>query len=72
LKSPAANIKKNLEGAKLKKIYREGKELRFAFYNDAVVGMHLMVHGNLNLFNKKNEEKYAIFELIFDDDSALH
>jgi formamidopyrimidine-DNA glycosylase len=71
LKSPAATIKKSLEGAKLKKVYREGKELRFAFNNDARLGMHLMLHGSLNLFDKKNGEKHAIFELVFDDDSGL-
>ena len=71
LKSPAATIKKSLEDAKLEKVYREGKELRFAFDNNSILGMHLMLHGNLNLFEKKNEEKHAIFELLFDDNSGL-
>lgn len=71
LKSPAAKIKKALQGSTLQKIYREGKELRFAFDNETIVGMHLMLHGNLNLFDKKNEEKHAIFEMLFDDNTGL-
>ena len=37
---------KELEGQKLKEVYREGKELRFAFTKD-VLGLHLMLHGKL-------------------------
>src|SRR5215212_71799 len=71
LKVPATQLKKNLEGATLKKVYREGKELHFAFDNDNVLGLHLMLHGKLNLFEKKNEQKNTIIELLFDDDTGL-
>ena len=71
LKIPEAQLKKSLEGATLKKIYREGKELHFAFDNNEVLGLHLMLHGKLQLFNKKNDQKNTIIELIFDDDIGL-
>jgi len=71
LKIPEAQLKKSLEGATLKKIYREGKELHFAFDNSEVLGLHLMLHGKLQLFNKKNDQKNTIIELIFDDDTGL-
>src|SRR5579875_747930 len=71
LKIPVSELKKELEGSKLKKIYREGKELHFEFSNGNILGLHLMLHGNLNLFEKKNEKKNAIIELHFDDDNGL-
>ena len=71
LKVPATQLKKNLEGATLKKIYREGKELHFAFDNNEVLGLHLMLHGKLHFFSKKNEQKNTIIELMFDDDTGL-
>ena len=70
-KIPATQLKKGLEGAKLKKVYREGKELHFAFDNDQVLGLHLMLHGKLNLFETRNEQKNTIIELLFDDDTSL-
>jgi len=71
LKVSEKQLKKSLEGATLKKVYREGKELHFEFDNNAVLGMHLMLHGKLHLFTKKNEQKNTIIELIFKDDTGL-
>lgn len=71
LKVPATQLKESLEGAVLKKVYREGKGLHFAFENDNVLGLHLMLHGKLNLFEKKNDQKNTIIELLFDDDTGL-
>ena len=71
LKVPETQLKKSLEGATLKKIYREGKELHLAFDNDEVLGLHLMLHGKLHLFTKKNEQKNTIIELRFNDDTGL-
>jgi formamidopyrimidine-DNA glycosylase len=71
LKVPPATLKKSLEGAALKKVYREGKELHFAFDNNEVLGLHLMLHGKLNLFIEKNDQKNTILELLFDDDTGL-
>jgi formamidopyrimidine-DNA glycosylase len=53
LRVPVSKLKKGIEGSKLKKIYREGKELRYEFTNGNILGMHLMLHGNLDLHDDK-------------------
>src|ERR1700710_2528812 len=69
LKNDVAEFK-DLEGEELKKVYREGKELYFEFGKN-ILAMHLMLRGQLFFFEKKNEHKYTIIELLFDDDSGL-
>ena len=71
LKTPAATLKKNIEKKVLKKVYREGKELHFKFNDGTVLGLHLMLKGRLYFFEKKNEQKYTIIELLFEDDTGL-
>jgi formamidopyrimidine-DNA glycosylase len=71
IKSPESAFKKALEKQKLKKIERVGKELHFEFSNNQVLGLHLMLRGQLYLFEGKNEHKYTIIELLFDDDTGL-
>lgn len=65
IKDKQEELSKNLEGNILKTIYRTGKELRFQFTNDVLLGMHLMLHGSLYLFEKINENKFTIVELYF-------
>ncbi|WP_431200362.1 DNA-formamidopyrimidine glycosylase family protein [Mucilaginibacter sp. P19] len=60
-----------LSGQKLEKVYREGKELHIKFSKGDVLGLHLMLHGKLFSFDTKNENKYSIIELHFDDGSGL-
>lgn len=64
-------LKTALEGQPLEAIHRVGKELHFAFKNGHVLGMHLMLHGKLYLFDKKNEQKYTICTLLFKDGTGL-
>jgi formamidopyrimidine-DNA glycosylase len=64
-------LRDTLEGQALTKVVREGKELHFEFKNGTVLGLHLMLRGQLYLFEKKNDHKYTIIELIFDDDTGL-
>ncbi|MGZ3952196.1 MAG: DNA-formamidopyrimidine glycosylase family protein, partial [Flavisolibacter sp.] len=71
LKVPVAKLKKGIEGSRLKKIYREGKELRYEFANGNILGMHLMLHGNLDLHDDKTEKKNTIVEMHFDRDKVL-
>jgi formamidopyrimidine-DNA glycosylase len=71
LKVPAAELKKNLEKAKLKEVQRVGKELHFQFDNGKVLGLHLMLEGNLFAFEGRNESKHSILELRFDDNTGL-
>jgi formamidopyrimidine-DNA glycosylase len=71
LRVPVSKLKKGIEGSKLKKIYREGKELRYEFTNGNILGMHLMLHGNLDLHDDKTEKKNTIVEMHFDKDRVL-
>lgn len=71
LNVPVKTLKKSLEGQELKKIERVGKELHFIFGNGEVLGLHLMLRGQLHLFEKKNPNKHTIITLLFDDDTGL-
>ncbi len=71
LKIPEREFRSGIEGQELKKIYREGKELRLAFANGNILGLHLMLNGDLHLFEKRNEHKYPIIELLFEDNKGL-
>jgi len=71
MKITAAKLNKNIAGSNLEKVYREGKQLRFLFDNGSVLGMHLMLHGKLALFEKKNREKYSVAAILFDDGTGL-
>src|SRR5438045_1649799 len=66
-----ASFKKALKNTSLKKIEREGKELYFYFNNKKVMAIHLMLHGKLFLFQKKNEQKHTLAEFYFTDDTGL-
>lgn len=67
LKGKQEELSENLDGNVLESVYRTGKELRFKFSNNILLGMHLMLHGNLYFFNKNNENKFTIAELYFKD-----
>ena len=60
-----------LEGKTLNRAERSGKELHAHFSGDQVLGLHLMLNGKLYLFKEKNEQKYTIIKILFDDDSGL-
>lgn len=71
LNVPAKTLQKSLEGQELKKIERVGKELHLTFGNGEVLGLHLMLRGQLFIFEKKNTHKHTVIALLFDDDSGL-
>ena len=71
IKASVRKLKKELEGQVVKSVYREGKELHIACKNGSVLGLHLMLHGDIHLFAGKNENKNTIIEMIFDDDTGL-
>jgi formamidopyrimidine-DNA glycosylase len=71
LKIPVSKLKKEIEGSKLKKVYREGKELHFEFSNGNVLGMHLMLKGTLYLIEGKNDKKSTIIEIHFNNNKVL-
>lgn len=70
-KTSAAAFLKALRGRQLKKVYREGKELRLAFDEEQLLGIHLMLHGKLVFTDGAAEEKHTIFSLSFEDGSRL-
>ncbi|HJW16674.1 MAG TPA: DNA-formamidopyrimidine glycosylase family protein [Flavisolibacter sp.] len=60
-----------LEGQKLKDIYRSGKEMRFLFSNGRILGLHLMLTGDLVPFGDSNERKSTKVEFYFRDGNNL-
>jgi formamidopyrimidine-DNA glycosylase len=64
-------LNKTLQGQKLKEVYRDGKELHLKFSKGDVLALHLMLHGGLNLFEGKNDAKYTIIEIDFEDGVGL-
>ena len=64
-------FKTRFEKQKLDEVYRDGKELHFKFSNGHVLALHLMLRGQLYIFEKQNEHKYSIIELLFTDDTGL-
>jgi formamidopyrimidine-DNA glycosylase len=69
--SKAGSWKKDFLRQPLKKVYREGKELRFLFGNGHILGLHLMLHGKLVYEEKDSKPAHTVFSLQFDDGSTL-
>ncbi len=61
---PAA-FTRALAGKKLLSVYRSGKEMRFAFAGNTLLGLHLMLTGDIFIFKGKNTNKSTIAELYF-------
>jgi formamidopyrimidine-DNA glycosylase len=70
-KTPAKEFKTNIEGHTVSKVYREGKQLYFQFNNKTVLGLHLMLHGGLHVFEGQNKNEHTVMEMVFDDDTGL-
>ena len=66
LKDSQAELSKALEGQKLKDVYRSGKEMRFLFSNGTLLGLHLMLTGDLIPFEDNNERKSTKVEFYFE------
>ena len=71
LKDSQKELSKALEAQKLKDVYRSGKEMRFLFSNGSVLGLHLMLTGDLIPFDEKNERKSTIVEFYFEGGNNL-
>ena len=71
LKDSPADYRKRLTGKQLKCIYRSGKEMRFQFTGDTLLGLHLMLTGDIFVFDKLNEHKSTIVELYFTGNIGL-
>lgn len=70
LKDKPAALTKALKGKVLNRIYRSGKEMRFQF-EDIVLGLHLMLTGDVVVFERTNERKSTIVELLFDNGQGM-
>jgi formamidopyrimidine-DNA glycosylase len=62
--SPAA-LTRALKGKILEKIYRSGKEMRFHFKDGTLLGLHLMLTGDIFIYDNKNDHPSTIVELLF-------
>src|SRR3954468_238010 len=71
LKDSQAAIEKAFKGHKLNAVYRSGKELRFEFDSGNIMGLHLMLNGELKLFDTKNDHKNTIVELTFSNNKGF-
>ncbi len=63
-------LKKALEGKTLKKVYRTGKQLYFDFGKDAILSLHLMLHGKL-VYSEEQKPKYTLYALTFENGNTL-
>src|SRR3569833_3301 len=70
LNVPVRHLQDALEGAELTKAERIGKELHFIFDNKHVLGLHLMLHGQLTVA-KEEQTKSLVIALKFDDGQVL-
>lgn len=61
----AAVLRKAVEGQVLAKVYREGKELRLAFKNKTLLGIHLMLHGKLYWQDKEGPLPHTLVSFHF-------
>jgi formamidopyrimidine-DNA glycosylase len=71
LPDTATSLSKALDGKRLKKIYRSGKEFRFEFDDGSLLGLHLMLTGDIFVFEEKNENRSTIVELYFEEGKNL-
>ncbi|CAM3656355.1 DNA-formamidopyrimidine glycosylase family protein [Mucilaginibacter galii] len=60
-----------LEGQELNRVERSGKQLHFVFKNGNVLGLHLMLHGQMHWFDGDNTNKFTILELHFEGGKGL-
>jgi formamidopyrimidine-DNA glycosylase len=65
LKDKTSDYGKALNGKTLKKIYRSGKEMRFEFSGGQLLGLHLMLTGDVFVFDNKNDHHSTIAEFYF-------
>ncbi|RYG54114.1 MAG: hypothetical protein EOO01_02450 [Chitinophagaceae bacterium] len=71
LEDSQAVLSKALKGRTLKRVYRSGKEMRFEFSGNALLGLHLMLTGDVFIFQGKNPNKFTILEMYFSGNTGL-
>ena len=68
---PKTKLQQVLKGQTVDKVERQGKELHFVFTGGNSLAMHLMLHGQLHIFSKRNAEKYTMMAIFFTDESGI-
>ncbi|GAC1585644.1 MAG: bifunctional DNA-formamidopyrimidine glycosylase/DNA-(apurinic or apyrimidinic site) lyase [Ginsengibacter sp.] len=71
LQDNPAELSKRLQGSKVSNVFRSGKELRMAFSNGSILGIHLMLTGDLIPFEGINERKSSIIEFHFEGGPSI-
>jgi formamidopyrimidine-DNA glycosylase len=71
LNVPVKDLQAVIEKQTLSKVERVGKELHLEFLNGHILGLHLMLHGQLHLFEGHNPHKFTIVELVFEKNKGL-
>jgi len=65
LNVPEKELKNALEGHALTAVKREGKTIQLHFGAERVLGLHLMLHGELKLLHANEQLKHSIISLYF-------
>ena len=67
LQDTRSALTRALKGKVLSQIYRSGKEMRFSFSDGTLLGLHLMLTGDIFVVEKTNDHHSTIVELYFDN-----
>jgi formamidopyrimidine-DNA glycosylase len=67
----AEELQHAVNGRKIERIYRTGKELYFEFEHNTILSMHMMLNGELHLSKEEETPKYAIIQLLFKGGTSL-
>jgi formamidopyrimidine-DNA glycosylase len=70
-KGSASKIKNAIEKQVVNKVYREGKELRFAFGKKQLLGLHLMLHGKMEWITTEAPPRHALAVFRFNNELML-
>jgi len=66
-----AALTKALVGKKIKDVFRSGKEMRFLLTDGTLLGFHLMLTGDMFVFDKKNDHHSPIVEIYFKNGGGI-
>ena len=71
LNASEKDLQQAIVGATLLSVGRDGKQLHFHFDSGNVLGVHLMLRGELFFFHVKNENRFTIVEMLFSEGVGL-
>lgn len=71
LNTSQKELQQAITQATLVAVAREGKELHFAFDNGHILGVHLMLRGQLFFFQHNNDNRFTILEILFSKGTGL-